>query len=245
MLLVKTTTAVSREAFVRAFYRAWKYTQGRPSYLAAAILFGQYAFETGWGKFCYCFNLGNIRATKGWIAAGGGYFELPGAWEIVNGQRVIAGGYFRGFEQPKTGPEESLDQGMEDHLAFLSTLDRYAPAFEVLQEAASQPFTKENCLKYGALFVRKLKEGGYFTGDLTNYMNGVVSIAQGILDLKSILDDELPDTLPEVKPQQLGPDTEFIGWGATSVQDVIGRWTYDECMTVEFLACRWDAEEAA
>ncbi len=226
-------TTPTRAEFLSAFYRAWHYTEGRPSLLAGAILFAQFAFETAWGKHCYNWNLGNVRAFDSYIKIpGNDWFDLPGAWEIVNGQRVIAGGNFRSHSD--------LDAGMVAHLEFLDGLSRYEPAFVVLQTAAVSPLTKENAAKYGRKFVEDLKAGGYFTGPLTDYSNGVVSITKDIVDMEL----DLPDTErePRTVPTILGPDPEFAGFGATTVADVFARWAYDECMTADFLACRWDAD---
>jgi flagellum-specific peptidoglycan hydrolase FlgJ len=176
MLRPKVQTIVSREDFVDSLLDQWVYTQGRPSLLVAAVLFAQYAFETGWGKYCFNYNLGNVRAFEAYTKNPlNDWFELPGAWEIVDGKRVVAGGYFRSHE--------SLDAGMAAHLAFLAGLDRYRLAFQVLQEAALANATKANADSFARRFVRALKAAGYFTGDATDYENGASSIAQSVIEL--------------------------------------------------------------
>ena len=231
MKQIRKVTTPTKEEFLDSFFEAWKYTQGRPALLSAAILFAQFAFETNWGKACFNWNLGNVRAFKSYIDAGHDYFELPGAKEIVDGKEVVAGGFFRAFS--------SLAEGMQHHLDFLESLDRYRPAFEVLQEAANIEFSRENCRIYGERFVRALKAGGYFTGNLADYIRGVVSIAQSF--------DDLPDTVREshVPPTILGPDPEFVGWGATNAQDILDRWEYDESHHIGWLASRYDQEAAS
>lgn len=229
MLVAKKTTTPTRDEFVAAFYQHWTYSQGRPSALVAALLYAQFAFETGWGQYCFCWNLGNVRAFAPYIDAKKDFFMLSSAWEIVEGKRVVVGGAFRAHA--------SLDDGMSAHLSFLSGLDRYEKAFDVLVEAASVQFTKGNARIYAERFVRALKAGGYFTGEVEEYVAGVVSITAGLVT--SLMIDDLPDTLRE-PADQLGPDAEFAGWGATTVDDLLARWAYDECMTADFLNCRWD-----
>jgi flagellum-specific peptidoglycan hydrolase FlgJ len=229
MMVKKTVTTASNDEFVAAVYRHWSYSQGRPSLLTAAILLAQYAFETGWGQYCFCWNLGNVRAFEPYIASGKNYFILPSAWEMIEGKRMVVGGAFRAHA--------SLDEGMHAHLAFLSGLDRYEKAFEVLIEAASLPFTKENARLLARRFVLALKAGGYFTGDVTEYVTGVTSIVVALVT--SLHVDEMPDTVRS-PAEVLGPDPEFAGWGATTVDDIFARWVYDECMSADFLNCRWD-----
>lgn len=229
-LVSRTVTTPTKQDFVDAFDDAWVFTQGRPSLLAAAILFAQFAFETGWGKFCFNWNLGNVRAAQSWMIYND-YFELPGAWEIVGGKRVVAGGCFRAFK--------TLAEGMNGHLHFLSALDRYRPAFDVLEEAAVMPFSKENAASFARRFVEALKAGGYFTGSVDDYVRGVSSIAQSFTALDQ---DTLPDTLRE-PASPLGSDPEFAGFGATTFADVFGRWEYDDCMAGDWLACRYDHPE--
>lgn len=223
IIVPRLVTSPSRKEFLEAFYEAWVYSQGRPSRLVAAILFAQFAFETGWGKYCYCWNLGNVRAQDTYK---GKAFQLPGAWEIVNGERVIQGGYFRAHD--------SLFDGMDAHLMFLASLKRYDKAFSVLIEAATMACDKPNIALMGEKFVRMLKAGGYFTGYEEDYVRGVINIAMSFLDM---VDAPLHDPY---RGTPLGPDNEFIGWGATTANDVINAWAYEERMTVDFLACRYD-----
>lgn len=224
IIVQRLVTSPTKGEFLAAFYDSWHYSQGRSSKLAAAILYAQFAFETGRGKYCYNWNLGNLRK-GGWT---GNVFELPTAWEIVNGKRVVVGGYFRAFL--------SLSEGMDHHLYFLSTLYRYARAFAVLVEASITACDKPAILRLARLFVIELKKGGYFTGDEEEYARGVTSIALEFLGI----DINAPE--PGQRGVPLDADREFAGWGATTVQDVFGRWAYDEEHTADFLACRYDCE---
>lgn len=234
MVVTRLVTSPTREEFVKAFFETWRYSEGRPSLLAAALLYAQFAFETGRGKYCYCWNLGNVRKGS-WT---GDVFELPTAWEIINGARVVTGGYFRAFG--------SLAEGMDHHLQFLSSLSRYDRAFQVLVKASALACNKSNIQALGTEIIAALKAGGYFTGPLEDYTRGEISIASEFVDLMpDLADEKLADTNP--KPQILTPDYEFAGWGSTNVNDIFGRW-YGEFElhdkhTAEFLAYRYDRPE--
>lgn len=236
MKVPRIVTTASRESFVDAFDVSWVFSQGRPSILTPALLFAQYAFETAWGKACFNDNLGNVRAFDEWVSSGRNYFELPSAWEIIDGKRVVTGGNFRAFAD--------LADGMFEHLHFLASLKQYHHAWQALVEAASTQATKENADRLGRQLVRALKRGGYFTGPEDAYAAGVASIAVSSLDrMIAVRDTEMPDTLRE-PATILGPDSEFAGFGATTVADIFGRWEYDPQMTVDFLACRYDCDGA-
>lgn len=234
MKVPRIVTAADKKSFAEAFDEAWVYTQGTTSIITPCLLFAQYAFETGWGKACFNDNLGNVRAFQEWIASGRDYFELPSAWEIVGGKRIVTGGNFRAFA--------SLHDGMVEHLAFLQGLSFYRKAWEVLTRSAFVPATKENIESLAREFVHELKRGGYFTGSEDDYSRGVASIASSSVDAMLVARHESqPDTLRE-PATVLGPSEEFAGWGATTVADIFGRWEYDPQMTVDFLACRYDCD---
>jgi hypothetical protein len=91
--------------------------------------------------------------------AGDGYdwFDLPGTWEWIGGQKVVLqpgdpGRLFRSYD--------SLEDGFESHLAFLKK--RYAPAWENVVDGDPRAF------------VRELKARGYFTADEEAYANLLV-----------------------------------------------------------------------
>jgi hypothetical protein len=220
----RVQTKRPREAFLSAFTNAWYFTQGAPGILAGGILFAQYAFETGHGEYCYCDNIGNVRAYEDWKKAHD-YFNLPGAWEILNGKRVVTGGFFRAHE--------SLAAGMESHLRFLAGLERYKHAFAVIQEASLTQATRSDALSLCERYVRALKMGGYFTGDVDKYVAGAQSI--------------VGDLLRTYKPPPVDPLAGSAPW------EPLMDWTPPELMTSldiifgetwdrEFLSCRYDCE---
>lgn len=197
MLVKKETTTPSREDFARALSEEWNC-----SLLTGAVLFGQFAFETGWGKYCYCWNLGNIRADKNWIENGLDYFELPGAWEIINGKRSVVGGYFRAHK--------SLNQGIKEHIEFLEKNSRYSQAFDVLIETKNIKFSKDNAKNYSTKFAIGLKRGGYFTGSLEEYIKGISSISSGLIIKEYQDEEETAGTIRETiknEPNEWGPIT--------------------------------------
>jgi hypothetical protein len=192
-----------------------------------ALLFAQWAFETGWGKACWNWNLGNARASKEWIATGHDYVELPTADEIVDGKRVIVGGYFRSHR--------SLEEGAISHIELLAGLARYQKAFMILEMSPKGPIEIQ-----ARQFVRALKEGGYFTGNEYEYAEGVASIAKGFLAGLTSWDDPLP--IHALDPSQ------FLDWQPIrDVQTAMSMIFVDERHKIltNTLSCRYDCEEAA
>lgn len=209
MIVNKVVTTPTREQFAEALAEEWNC-----SLLTGSILFAQFAFETGWGKYCYCWNLGNVRADSEWIKKGNDYFELPGAWEIINGKKVIAGGFFRAHK--------SLNDGISSHINFLEMNSRYSQAFDVLQETRSIYFSKDAAKEYSIKFAIALKRGGYYTGSLEEYSKGIASIASG---LKIVEENKINvlDHKEEISPNEWGPITvceAFERIGLTSICSV-------------------------
>lgn len=238
--LPKETTTPTRDEFVSSMRRALM-AEGLPvlSTLSIALLFAQFAFETGWGRYCFCYNLGNVRASSGWIAAGGDYFELPSAWEIVKGKKVVTGGKFRAHRD--------LDEGCEDHVLFLSSLSTYAPAWAVIVAAANieqHDVSEFVVAHYAERFVTRLKEGGYFTGDELEYIHGVASIAQAFI--KSVAFDSMDSITQPDTPQALNREAvEGAALGSFTAMQALeyifdDQWS-DET-TANFLACRYDCD---
>lgn len=151
-------TAVAKLDYARALLRAWKAECNvLPTKQAAGVLWSQYMIETG-GAACWCWNLGNVKVTQGQVDAGVPYFDLPGTWEIINGQRVVLkegdpGRRFRAFA--------SLEEGMLEHFRFLRNR-RYKASWPSVEEG--------DCLG----FARHLKAAGYFTASAEAYAAGML-----------------------------------------------------------------------
>jgi len=61
----RITKATAVEVAV-AFVRAWRHLfRETPSVQTVFLLLAQWALETGWGKACHCFNLGNAKWSTG------------------------------------------------------------------------------------------------------------------------------------------------------------------------------------
>ena len=225
MIVPAIRTKPTREQFAAALVSAWP--KGNCSPLVGAIMFGQFAFETGWGDHCFCWNLGNVRATSEWERSHDS-FELPGAWEIVNGKRIVTGGRFRAHA--------SLREGMESHVAFLSGMRIYAPAFEVLVQASFVPFTKAAARYYADRFVYALKAGGFFTGPLVEYASGVGVIAAGLMETDLEPLESEPEVLATTLSQASVAPSE---WGTLTVAQAYDRFGFrGVCFDEEGKVCR-------
>jgi len=200
--------------FLRGFCRAWasRYSEAIPVD-ALAILYGQWCNEcTGqdaggtWrrGFACHHYNYGNIRAigaTGAWWA--GDVVDLPGAWEVVDGQRVVTGGGFRAYRTP--------EDGAADLLALLAS--RYPVAVSTLRGTIERP-DRAN------LYASCLHAGGYFTAPQGQYAMvvrdraarferevGVDAIAAAIADAATIY------AQPAAPPRSLDGATDAGGGG--------------------------------
>lgn len=152
-------TVVDSVTYARAVIRAWRalYTSP-PTQAQVGVLYAQWMVETS-GKACWCWNIGNVKASASQVAAGVPWFDLPGTWEIINGKRVVLaegdpGRRFRAFA--------SLDEAMREHLAFLRG-KRYAPSWPHVE--AGNPDG----------FARALKAQGYYTASADDYARIMVA----------------------------------------------------------------------
>lgn len=79
--------------FARALLRAWRAILGSlPTKEQAGVLWAHFAGETGDGKYCWAWNLGNAKYARG---CGTDYVALAGVWEGVSpatAERLVAGG---------------------------------------------------------------------------------------------------------------------------------------------------------
>lgn len=191
--LVKTTFTLAD--YTRAVLVAWAREHGAyPSEGTCAVLWAQYALETGRGKACWNNNIGNVKHVEG---DGHDYCELPNTWEIENGKRVV---YQPPSPQTWFRAYASLEEAMEHHLAFLAK--RYGNAWSAI--TSGDPVG----------FATQLKARGYFTAPLADYVHGLSSLVAEFkrsgaytAALEAL---ELPPTDPEhVQPRN--PDTATDG----------------------------------
>lgn len=153
-------TKISTEEATYALRQAWKiiFTE-YPINNSLAILFAQWALETGRGASCYNYNFGNIKTGKSHT----GYHQYYRCSEIINGKEIF-------FDPPhiqcKFRAYKTATAGAIDYINLIAKRKRYVAAFEALKEG--------NVTKY----VKALKVGGYFTASLSHYMRIMNSITK-------------------------------------------------------------------
>lgn len=165
-------TPISRDEFAAAIRAA----DATISKEAAGVIWGQWCLETGRGKACHNWNLGNIKATARQVAEGMNYVMVPNVWEIIGGKKVI-------FQPPDHQTwfraYESLDDAMTHHLLFLQV--HYGTAWSFV-EAGN-----------GREFAYALKRRGYFSGDVEEYAFGVSSIQREWMAAVDWPEGEVPE----------------------------------------------------
>lgn len=150
---------------------AWRETTGAdPSRSSVLVLLAQWALETGWGKHCYCWNLGNYRAV-----AGECWTYLPRVSEVIGGvERFYRRDVPAEREMCRFAAWERLDDAALFWLRKLSTRFRLAwPAVEAGDPA-----------QYAVL----LKRAGYYTASEAHYVRLMTSLV-------ATLDARLPPVL--------------------------------------------------
>ena len=186
IIVPRIQTKLSTKEAIEALLYGWNTVVNTcPDKASIGILVAQWAFETGWGKFCWNYNLGNHRTYDGYE---GKAIELASADEYIKGKRVIVGGYFQAFD--------TKEEGGLSHVKLLSQNPRYQAGWKVLNENPDP-----------IAFVSAIKRAGYFTGDETTYAKGVASITQSVLGLMSW------DCEPKALPDKVWSDLEeFHDW---------------------------------
>lgn len=146
-------TFFTQKEFVMGLILAWfDIYQNYPKKEQIAVIYSQWALETGKGNYCWNYNLGNIKAvdSPNQIIE---YIALNGVWEIINGKKIIIppenpGAWFRSFN--------TLTDGIVFHINFLKN-KRYKKAWEAVE--LGQP----------AEFSRRLKAAWYYTAPEADY----------------------------------------------------------------------------
>lgn len=191
-------TPVAMMDYARAVLRAWReLLDATPMKASVGVLWSQYMIETG-GTACWGWNLGNVKITQAQIDAGLDWHDLPGTWEIINGQRIVLpegshGRRFRAFA--------SLDEAMVEHLGFLRNR-RYAAAWPAVERGDFDAFA------------RLLKSAGYYTASADDYARGMAphfkrwmgsQAWEQVLASEAPTERELP-AAPETQPSPVVED---------------------------------------
>lgn len=160
MQLPAVITKIEPAALFAALRDAWIAQMGAPPARASLlVLIAQWALETGWGRACYCWNLGNVRHAVG---DGRAYCLIPCS-EVIEGKE---------YKYDPTHPEdakhcmfrafETLEAGTADYLATIwKNFDKAWPAV-----------VKGDPAGYAVL----LKAQGYFTANLSLYEKALVAL---------------------------------------------------------------------
>lgn len=175
-----------------ALREAWKKLYNDyPSVECLALLWAQWALETGRGKAIHCYNFGNIKRS------GDEDYCMYRCNEVI-------GGKLQWFDPPHRQTHfrayATAVDGAYDYISFLSKKTRYLKAWEQVKNGDSAAFSHE------------LKVAGYYTADEAMYTKGVVSLtnefkrkAPTLLEWRPVL---APPTPEPTKPEE--PSVESI-----------------------------------
>jgi flagellum-specific peptidoglycan hydrolase FlgJ len=148
-------TPITKDLFVKTLIKVWyELFEEFPKKESVGIILSQWELETGSGRSCYNYNLGNVKYMfKNGEEPGIKYHMLKGTWEILNGKKVI-------FEPPHPATWflafDSLEEGMAHHLKFLAG-KRWKLAWSAVIEGNPSDFAV------------KLKEQRYYTAPVEDY----------------------------------------------------------------------------
>ena len=233
-------TPVPLPELLPSLWRAYQAVSGLlPTRTAIELLGAHWALETGWGKACHCWNLGNAKSVPGdgrcwtffacgeeltqsmaerYVAADPIRVQILRLYTL--GSTAMAsvrflpdhpGCRFRAFE--------TLADGACDYVALLH--GRYAEAFRILSTGDA------------GRFCDALRRRGYFTADPTQYARGVAGClprvrASGV-DLDSI-EHPAPDVTQEsVQPPPIVPiERDLDGEKDERDQQVAGMYDSTE-----------------
>lgn len=167
-----------------ALREAWnKLYNDYPSVDSLALLWSQWALETGRGKAIHCYNFGNIKRSND------ENYCMFRCNEILNGK-------LEWFDPPHKQTwfraYPSAVDGALDYIMFLSQRKRYQKAWAAIQ--IGDP----------ALFGHELKVAGYYTADEAHYTKSIVSLTK---EFKRKSEEILawtpsPDDIPTTPPRQ-------------------------------------------
>lgn len=167
--------------FVKALSIAWKSIYNiYPDKRQIAVIFAQWSIETGQGKSCWNFNIGNVKfvpSSNPTDDDGKQYMMLKGVWEIIGGKKVIfepphQATWFRAFS--------SIDEGVAHHIDFLKN-KRYKKAWAAVEKGSPIEFA------------HLLKEAKYYTAPEADYAKAV-----GLYFNKFMKDDTFEKIIAEL-----------------------------------------------
>ena len=151
--LPDTITPIKLAELIPALWHAYRAVTGKtPTRQEISLLAAWWGLETGWGKSCHCFNLGNAKSRDGdgrcWC-----FFRCN---EIINGRVVW-------FDPPNPGCRfrafESIEDGAADWVALIHS--QFPEAAAALKEGPDQ-------------VARAAKRRGYYTADEAQYTRTLV-----------------------------------------------------------------------
>lgn len=193
-------TPVPVDELLAVYHAVWlNVLRGTPPPVAALeIITAQWAIETGWGKSCHCWNLGNAKAKVGgaydwtFFTCGEELPEKTARAEAARDQRVTivrqytTGG--RAMASVRIVPEHpwccfrafpSLTEGATDHLVLLHR--RFPDAFDAAQRGDATGFASA------------LKRAGYYTASVESYTKGLLGCLPRVHDMATRINwDECP-----------------------------------------------------
>ena len=150
-------TNISIKDFISSLVFVWKELFGNiPTKQSVGVILSQWSIETGQGRSCWNYNIGNVKAFD--IPGKNiDYIALKGVWEIVKGKRIVLsendpGAWFLAFP--------TLNSGMKHHLNFLKN-KRYKVAWSAVESGSVKDFA------------HLLKVNGYYTAPEADYVKGM------------------------------------------------------------------------
>jgi hypothetical protein len=150
-------TSFSVEDLTKSLIKAWyNIYNNYPEKDNIAVIISQWSLETGVGKECWNYNIGNIKA-KDDPNTVIKYCALNGVWEVENGKKVLIpesspSAWFRAFD--------NLDDGVLFYINFLKN-NRYKKAWTAVE--SGDPET----------FAQLLKCAEYYTAPESQYAAGL------------------------------------------------------------------------
>ena len=166
ILIQKQITICTRQEFILSSMIAWKKLFNEyPSKETVGLIYSQYHLETG--SKSWNWNISNIKVGKN-LPSDTKYISLAGTWEIINGKKVI---FPEGHPQTFFRAFDTLAEGLEHHLTFLSSKSNYKKAWLILGGSNPDPIA----------FAQALKSGGYYTASVADYSKGLKSIFNSYL----------------------------------------------------------------
>lgn len=183
-------TPINEGEAAYALRESWKKIYGEyPSLDSLALLWAQWALETGRGKAIHWYNFGNIKRSSDED------YCMFRCNEIIKGKVVW---FDPPHKQTWFRAYPSATEGAYDYLMFLSKRSRYQKAWEVLKQGDV----------YG--FGHELKVAGYYTASEEQYTKSLASLAREFKNKSSVILKWQPSpskqTLPE--PEQTPPSVE-------------------------------------